>query len=241
MTWGLVAVAGATLVSGVVSSQAQGRAAKKQIRAADQGIDEQRQQFDAMQAGLAPYAKAGQPALEQQQALSGSLGPEAQQAAIQAIQNGPLYSGLVRQGEDAILQNASATGGLRGGNTQAALAQFRPNLMNSLIEQQYQRLGGLAGMGQNSATMTGQAGMMAGQQISGLYGQQGAAGAGATIGKANTFGQAVNGLAGAYGGFMGNGGFSQFGGKAPPPAGGGFGFMQTNSGIDPNAYYRGGP
>ena len=219
MTYGYVAVAAATVVSGVVSSQAQGRAAKKQIGAADRGIEEQRRQFDSMKAELEPYTKAGQPAIEQQQALSGSLGPEAQQSAIQAIQNGPLYSGLARQGEDAILQNASATGGLRGGNTQAALAQFRPNLMNSLIDQQYQRLGGLAGMGQNSAAMTGQAGLMTGQQISGLYGQQGAAAAGATIGKANTFGQTLNGLASAYGGFMGNGGFSQFGGKTKPSGG----------------------
>ena len=241
ITSSLLLMGGASIIGGGMNANAARKAGKQQAQSAQLGIDEQRRQFDAMQAGLAPYAKAGQPALEQQQALSGSLGPEAQQAAIQAIQNGPLYSGLARQGEDAILQNASATGGLRGGNTQAALSQFRPNLMNSLIEQQYQRLGGLAGMGQNSAAMTGQAGMMTGQNVAGLYGQQGAAQAGATLGRANAIGQGLGGVAQAFGGFMGNGGFSQFGGKTPPPAtgGSGFGLMQTNSGIDPNSYYRG--
>ena len=50
---------------------------------------------------------------------------------------------MVRQGEEAILQGASATGGLRGGNVQAALAQFRPAMLNRFVQQQYERLGGL--------------------------------------------------------------------------------------------------
>ena len=57
---------------------------------------------------------------------------------------------MVQQGQDAILQNASAIGGLRGGNTQAALAQFRPALLSQLIAEQYNRLGGLSSLGQNA-------------------------------------------------------------------------------------------
>jgi hypothetical protein len=58
---------------------------------------------------------------------------------------------LVRSGEEAILAQAAATGGLRGGNVQRALSQYRPQVLSSLINQQYQRLGGLTQLGQASA------------------------------------------------------------------------------------------
>lgn len=77
-------------------------------------------------------------------------GSDAQKAAIAAIEQGSEFTTLAKQGEDAILSNASATGGLRGGNTQGALAQFRPSLLNSLINQQYERLGQLSGMGESA-------------------------------------------------------------------------------------------
>ncbi len=55
-----------------------------------------------------------------------TTGMEAQQGAISGLEGSPIFQALARQGEDAILQNASATGGLRGGNVQGALGQFRP-------------------------------------------------------------------------------------------------------------------
>jgi hypothetical protein len=239
ITAAMAVMGGSSIISGGMNANAARKAGKQQAQSAQMGVDEQRRQFEALQAGLAPYAQAGVPALAGQQNLIGLGGADAQAQAIQQLQDSPMFRQLAQQGENAILQNASATGGLRGGNTQAALAQFRPNMLSALIDQQYGRLGGIASMGQNSVLNTGQAGMQTGQNIAGLYGQQGAAQAGATLGKANAFGQALGGVAQAFGGFMGNGGFSQFGGKTPPPTGGGFGFMETNSGIDPNAYYNG--
>lgn len=185
-------VGGTQIAGGAMSSNAAGKAAGQQAAASQAGIDETRRQFDAMQKLLEPYTQAGVPALQGQQNLLGLGGADAQGQAIQQLQGSPMFQQLTRQGEDAILQNASATGGLRGGNTQAALAQFRPNMLSSLIDQQYNRLGGLANMGQNSAAMTGQAGMGAAGSISGLLEQQGAARAGGTLGKANAFGQVLN-------------------------------------------------
>ncbi|WP_221175245.1 hypothetical protein, partial [Staphylococcus aureus] len=75
----------------------------------------------------------------------------AQQTAIGNINNSAEMQTYLQQGENAILQNASATGGLRGGNTQAALAQFRPQLLNQLINQRYQNYAGLTALGQNAA------------------------------------------------------------------------------------------
>lgn len=191
MSWVAAAVAGSTLVGGYLSSKSQTKAANQaadaQTQSAQLGIEEQRRQFDAIQKLLSPYVTAGTGALGAQQSLLGLGGADEQRAAIGAIENSPQFDALTQQGEDAILANASATGGLRGGNTQGALAQFRPQLLAQLIDQQYSRLGGLTQIGQASAAGVGSAGMQTGNNVTQLLGQQGAAAAGAalTAGKAN--------------------------------------------------------
>jgi len=80
-----------------------------------------------------------------------------------------------------LLQKASATGGLRGGNIQAALSRFRPSLLNSLIEQQYGRLGGLTQLGQSSATGQAGSGLTSASNISNLLANKAAATAGGQV------------------------------------------------------------
>jgi hypothetical protein len=106
---------------------------------------------------------------------------EAQQAEIDKITGGAQFGELTRQGEYAIQANASATGGLRGGNTQAALGQFRPALLQSLIDRQLAQYGGLATNGQNAAAQTGTAAQTAGAQVNQALGDRGAAQAGAAL------------------------------------------------------------
>lgn len=154
-------------------------------------------QFGAAENRQPFYTKPG--ALQAQQALLGLSGPEAQQQAISQIEQSPYFSGLVKQGENAILQNASATGGLRGGNTQAALAQFRPNMLAAAIDQQYQRLGGLVSLGQNAAAGVGNAGLATANNQGQLLQQAGAAQAGGILGQARANVQGVQGLASAFG------------------------------------------
>jgi hypothetical protein len=115
--------------------------------------------------GLDPFASAGAPALAQQQALLGLRGPQAQQAAIGAIEQSPAFQAQVRQGEEAILQAASATGGLRGGNVQAALAQFRPQMLQREIDLQYGRLGGLTTLGAGTTQNIAQLGLQSTQDL----------------------------------------------------------------------------
>jgi hypothetical protein len=204
-------VGGTQLLGGMMQADAAGDAANIQAGAAGEGIAEQRRQFDALQALLKPYTEAGLPALKQQQAFLGLQGPEAEQAAIERIRSGETFQALAGQGEEALLQRASATGGLRGGNIQGALAQFRPQLLSNLIEQQYGRLGGLTQLGQRSAAGVGAAGMETGSNVSNLLAQQGAAQAGGELGQARAYGQILNipaQMAGmrAGGGFGGGGG-----------------------------------
>jgi len=229
-------VGGTQLVGSSMQASAAGDAAAIQSGAAQQGIDEQRRQFDAMRellkpytevgvpalAGLQPYAQAGAPALEQQQALLGLRGPEAQKAAIAGIEGGAGYQAQVQAGEEALLQRASATGGLRGGNIQAALGQFRPQMLQQEIEKQYGRLGGLADIGrvtqqnlaqigQSSAAGTGSAGLQTGTNVANLLSQQGAALAGGELGEAKAYGQLFNLPAQFLGMQMGGGKAGGFG------------------------------
>jgi len=122
-------------------------------------FEESKKRYGEMQGLLNPYVQAGENSLAQQQALSGALGPAAQQAAYDAIQGSAGFQSMLAQGERGILQNATATGGVRGGNTQGALARYSPQLLGQAIDQRYGQLGGLTQMGQASAAGVGAAGM----------------------------------------------------------------------------------
>lgn len=197
---------GATLLSGLMGGLFANKAAKTQAGAAQAGIDEQRKQFDAMQALLQPYVQAGQGALGGMQNLAGLGTPEEQQAAIAALAGGPEMLAMTQQGENAMLQNASATGGLRGGNLQGALAQYRPQVLSQLINQQYNRLGGIAQMGQASAAGVGAAGMQTGSDIAQLLQAQGAAQAGGQLAAGQAWQSVPNAFMSGLGMYTGLGG-----------------------------------
>ncbi len=141
-----------------------------------EGVREARAQFSNIQRILAPYISAGETSLTAQQALAGLGGEDIQREAIAKIEGGAEFQALTRQGEEAILQSASATGGLRGGNVQAALAQFRPNLLSKLIENQYTRLEGLTDVGQAATTTATGAGISTGANIASTLAQTGVPG-----------------------------------------------------------------
>lgn len=201
--------AGGAIYSANKNAKAAKSAANSQDAAALAGIEEQARQFDAVKELLAPYVNAGTPAIKSMQDLLGLGGATAQRDAIAALEASPGLTSLLQSGESAILQNASATGGLRGGNTQAALAQFRPALLSQAISDQYSRLGGLASLGQNSAAMTGNAGIATGNGIASLLQQQGAARAGGALASGSAASGLASGLGSAAGLFAGFGGFGQ--------------------------------
>jgi hypothetical protein len=201
------------------SAKAAGKASATQAAAAQAGIEEQKRQFDALVELMAPYVEAGTGALGQQQALVGLGGPGAQRTAMAGFEQSPLFQALTQQGENAILQNASATGGLRGGNVQAALSQFRPQALNALIEQQYGRLGGLSELGQASAAGQAASGMESASNIGNLLANQGAAIAGGQMAKGGVARQAfgdllaIGGVAAGAGAFGGGGAGTVSGGS----------------------------
>jgi hypothetical protein len=254
----MLVVGGTAIGSSLLQGKAAGKAADIQAGASQEGIEEQRRQFDIstvlsqqaveeqrkqyaeFQKLLAPYIQSGTQALtgfgayqaaglgavptlerfaatgvvalEEQQAIAGLLGPERQRQAIAKIEQGGGYQAQVQAGEKAILQQASATGGLRGGNIQLALGQYRPALLQQAIENQYARLGGLTELGGQTAqnlatsgqgateflTRSGQAaaagqaagGASSAGRIGDIYGAQSQAGQVSATNIANLLGQA---------------------------------------------------
>jgi hypothetical protein len=202
--------AAAVTVGSIASADAQrsagNKAADAQKSAADAGIAEQQRQFDAIQKLLSPYVTAGNGALTAQQNLIGLGGTDAQAAAIKALQESPQFTSALQQGTNSILQNASATGGLRGGNTQAALAQFSPSLLAATINDQYTKLGGIASMGLGAATQTGNFGQASSNNVTQLLQQQGAAQAGAYLNQGKQEANMFNSIGQGLGFYRGLGG-----------------------------------
>jgi hypothetical protein len=197
--WASALKTAAPLVGSVLGAGIQANAASKASAA------QQAAAREAMKL-LEPYMTAGTAGLAGQQALLGLSGPEAQRQAIQGIQDSPQFAAMQQLGENRILANASATGGLRGGNVQGALAQFSPQLLAQLVDQQYSRLGGLTQGGLIAANGSGQ-----------QAGQIGAAQAGATLAGGQALGQVLNSGANLLGQYLG--GQTQaptMGGSAPP-------------------------
>ena len=97
---------------------------------------------------MQPFQQAGQTALQQQLALSGALGPEAFQ---QAYQESPQIQFLREQGEQGVMRNAAAMGGLGGGNVQKELSRFNQGLASQGLQQQIQNMSGLASQGQQAS------------------------------------------------------------------------------------------
>lgn len=231
--WGAVAGGVAGLLGGIFGSKKEkassAEAARLQqasidaaIKSTKEGFDYNTNQFNQFSGdinkNLDPYQQAGQDALSQQRALAGLDGPEAQAQAQAGIQGGAQFGALAQQGENAILQNASATGGLRGGNTQGALAQFRPQLLQQLLEQQYSRLSGFSnqGLGATQQSQALGAGVAAPDYADLLLGR-GRVGAGAALAGGKADQKQYAGIANFAGNVAGLDFSKAFGGGAPPP------------------------
>lgn len=149
--------------------------------------------------GTAPGAAPGTIANTGLTPGSGLTGPNPA-----AYQSSPGYAFQLQQGENAVLNNAAATGGI-GGNALQALTTFGQGLANSdyqqwwnnQVQQQqtiYNMLAGLSGSGQNAAANLGTASTALGTQIGNNITGAGAALAAGQVGSANAL---ASGLTGA--------------------------------------------
>lgn len=183
-------------------------------------------------ANFAPYMGAGTSALGQQGDILGLNGAGAQGSIIDQLKASPYFQSLFRTGQDTVLNNASATGGLRGGNVQSSLANFGSDTLAQTIQQQLANLSPMSQMGLGATTSLGNFGANNAQQIAGLNVGAGQANAGSILGQQAIDNNLYSGLrstvasaAGIPSGSGGSGGFdlsslfSKMGGGSPVQSG----------------------
>lgn len=196
MSW--VAVVGGAVALG--GAALQNRAGRDAAQAQQQGLDaataENRRQFDITQQNLQPWLDAGSNALGQQQAfLAGDWS---------GFQQSPDYLWAVNQGTQALDRGAAAGGNLWGGGADADRIALGQGLATQYAGNYYNRLAGLSGTGQQTAGQLGQFGQQFGQTAGQNAIAGGQAQASAYANRANAWGNALQGLGGAFGQWAGN-------------------------------------
>lgn len=152
------------------------KAANAQRYAADQSTALNREQLEYIKQIMAPYQQAGQAALP---ALQGFVNQPADQFnfSYDSYFQSPQYKALIGQQNEQALRAGAATGGIRGGDTQAVLATIAPQLamqaedaarQNFSLNQgarlnQFNQLMGIAGLGTGAANQVGNAAQTFGQ------------------------------------------------------------------------------
>lgn len=158
----------------------------------NQGINQSAATTGQAVGRLDPFASRGASAFDRQAALSGALGRDAQAQAYSDFMESPAQAYLREQSERALTRNASATGGLAGGNVLKELQRNAIGLAAQDYENQFNRLGALSALG---AQATGQQANLFGQQAgreAQLRGQQ--------AGDVTAMGRQLSALQGQLGG-----------------------------------------
>lgn len=147
MPWGIAAAAVVGAYSANQQSKAAKGAANAQTRAADAATEEQRRQFDLTRADQQPWMQAGQNALTQMQALNSG--------DFSSFKESPDYQFAFDQGLQGLDRSAAARGSLYSGGHSVDLMKFGQGLASQNYNQFYNRLAGLSGTGQTTASGLG--------------------------------------------------------------------------------------
>jgi hypothetical protein len=192
------AVVGAVgAVGGAISGRKSAKeATRAQEEAARRGEALTREQFEATKEQLMPFITGGSGAFQQQQALSGALGPAAQAEAFNAYQESPSVQFLREQGLRDVRRQAIGRGGLASGETLKELTKFSQGLALQDFASQFNRLGSVSGAGLGAAQALAGVGSQAAVTQAGLIGQAGQARALGVLGQQYATSQGLQQLSG---------------------------------------------
>lgn len=169
MSWGIVAGAAISVVGGAYGANQQKKAAQGAANAAADGqqlaIAEQQRQFDLTRQDMQPWMQAGQNALGQMQALNAG--------DFSSFTQSPDYQFALDQGLQGLDRSAAARGSLNTGGHSADVLGYAQGLASQNYGNFYNRLAGLANVGQTTATSLGQFGANAASNIGNAYGNIG--------------------------------------------------------------------
>jgi len=143
-------------------------AADAQVAAQQQGIEEDRRQFDLNRQDFAPQIEAGNLGREELLNLLGLRGVAGEQDAVDRFSESPGQKFLRERGERTLLRNNAAIGGLGGGNVRRELQEQAIGFGQKFLGERKDRLAGVAGGG--ASAVANQAGL--GTRISGRIGQR---------------------------------------------------------------------
>lgn len=163
------AIVASSLISGGLSYLGSQSAADATENAADKSAETALEMYNQTREDLSGYRDIGGKATTSISDLLGYNGEAAQKSAFAAYQADPSYQFMLDQGTQAIERSAAAKGGLFSGNTGISLQNYGQNMANASYSDYYNRLAGLASMGQNAAGQTGSAGSSAASSASQAY------------------------------------------------------------------------
>lgn len=199
MSWGLTAVAAATVVSGTMSSRAAGKAADTQAGATRDAARLQYDQFERQVELQEPWRKAGEEALNKLVPLASEYTP----FGMDQFQADPGYSFRMSEGMKGLERSAAARGGLLSGSMLKGIQRFGQDLASQEYTNAFNRyqteraarlapLQSLAGVGQTSAQTLGQAGQTMASNVGEAMQAGAAARASGYVGQANALTGALN-------------------------------------------------
>lgn len=137
---------------------------------------------------LAPYTTGATPA------TSGDA-----TGAIAALKDSPVYKALFGNAVDTTLANASATGGLRGGNTQDALARVGVDTLAKVYQDRVNQLGSVSNTGLAATGNIMDLGADNAASLAALFGKQGDVNAGGILQRGAINSNMLDSIAGAVG------------------------------------------
>lgn len=154
------------ILGDITGTTAAGKASKK---AAGEQLAFQQKGLDYLMESQAPVLARREAAAEP---LMGFYTDPAQQAQFyQDATQSPTYDYLTGLGEESVLRSAAATGGLRGGAINPALASIQPQIAQMLVNQRLQGLQGFAQQQVNTGQVANQYGAMGATQAGGTLAQ----------------------------------------------------------------------
>lgn len=190
MSWGAVAGAAVGLIGGALQNRGAGKAADAQAHAQQLAIEEQRRQYDQTREDMMPWLQAGGGALNRLTALSGG--------DFSGFYESPEYAFTRDQGLQSLERGAAARGGMYSGGADADRMRFASGLASQEYGNHWNRLAGLAGVGQSTAGQLGAYGANMASNIGNAYGNIGQARASAYQQRANNNAQMVGVVGGAF-------------------------------------------
>lgn len=201
--------AGSNLYSAISGSNASRQAADAIRQGAQQGIAQQQANYAQIRADNAPYMLAGAGAIGQLSNMLSPTGSLMQPFTAVTAQNDPGYQFGLNEGQKALERSAAAKGNLLSGATQKGLNRFSQDYATqhfndafsrdmSTKNQQYGQLSGLAGLGQNAASATGNAGISMANQNANLLSGAGNASAAGGVSQNNAITSALSNIINNY-------------------------------------------